>query len=283
MALDIGDGWGYRLDHVFIENFAGTGSIGLFIHNQSYFTEKMKATSVHLRDNLTGCQIGPNIPADHSMEYNDLELYFSIGPTGSQAQSGVSLVGSNFTGGSLVMRGNVYQQSSAPPASLAVLALNMDVPNNQISNLQDTFVDIRLEENGSGSGHITKVYFSDTSQTVNNCYGLISITGLGLCGVGSGLTAPAAGQFQFRGWLIGNSGIPVLRNVTTPTFPLAGHSVTNTQNDCMVYISGGGSISNISINANSIGVTSGPVYLPANAAITINYTGTLSWTWVSCL
>jgi hypothetical protein len=56
----------------------------------------------------------------------------------------------------------------------------------------------------------------------------------------------------------------------------------------MVYISGTGTITGIVVTddggtAINLGVTSGPVFLPANASITINYSGSLAWTWVGCV
>src|SRR5215470_1600503 len=70
-GINMGDGWGYRLDHVFIENFTGTNSIGLYLNNQNYFTEKLVATAVTVRNCTTHVRLTQG-SGDNSFEYNDL-------------------------------------------------------------------------------------------------------------------------------------------------------------------------------------------------------------------
>jgi hypothetical protein len=200
VGLDIGDGWGYRLDHLFVENFTGASAIGINIINRSYFTEKMEATNIHVRNCTTQVALDTAIPArDHSHGYNDLEFYLEVEPgqSGVVARNGVNLYSS-----SLRIRGNFYGPSSA-----AVLTLTGQDGIGDYSIIQASHIQITGETDAGHSGPQTIAFGtpSNGNQMINN-YGIIKLTGA--------FTASNAvpGCFTFGGILIGDS---VLQTVNT--------------------------------------------------------------------
>lgn len=200
VGLDVGDGWGYRLDHLFIENFTGASAIGINIINRSYFTEKMEATSIHVRNCTTQVVLDTAIPArDHSHGFNDLEFYLEVEPgqQGVVAQNGVNLYSS-----SLRIRGNYYGPSDA-----AVLTLTGQDGNGDYSVIQASHLQITGETDAGHDGPQTIAFGTpgNGNRMVNN-YGIIKLTGA----FTSSNAVP--GCFTFGGVLIGD---PVLQTVNT--------------------------------------------------------------------
>ena len=91
---------------------------------------------------------------------------------------------------------------------------------------------------------------------------------------------------QFRGMVI--EGNNTIQAVTAPSpFPAPGATTTNMQNDANVYITGG-TITQIQVNGITTGITATTgqvvsVFLPAGGTISVTYTGSPSWTWISAL
>jgi hypothetical protein len=91
-------------------------------------------------------------------------------------------------------------------------------------------------------------------------------------------------QFQFSGPVVvtpttGNPTDPGLQSVVTPAIPGSTATLQNTSGrDVMVLITGG-TVTGISINGNSTGLTSGPVLLRSLSKIAVTYSGSPSWEW----
>lgn len=269
IGIDVGDGWGHRLDHVWINNFTGDGAIGLSVCNQHFWTEKLQARHVTLVNNSTAVQHWLSGTTAQSQEYQDVEYYLWMQPQ----QNGIVVQGVNWNG-SMRVRGNVLKGTTA---GNAVITLKAD-PNGAGNAAMHGFFDISTEANdGTGAVNPASIMFADANQG--------SFTGTGYLRFTGGQTNAAPGQIQFRGMVI--EGNQSLQAVVTPAFPASGpaNAVTNTQNDANVYITGT-NITQIQINGIITGVTSGQVFVPAGATISVTYTGNVGnagWKWISAL
>jgi hypothetical protein len=259
-GLDIGDGWGYRLDHVFVENFTGTGSIGFRIGNDYYFTEKMVGTSLHARNCTTLVSMDSTVPSDVSHGYNDLEFYISLNPQQlSSGQNGFTFdKGVNYYGGSLVVRGNQYTTTSNTGAWFIGIINGNGA--GKYSQILECFLDIRVEGDGGNSFSPTRLYVNNPQNGIFDCFGRFTMTGAG------GAPNAVAGQFQLSGLVPSVSMVPIRTEapdwepqptIATPAVPASGTAVTNgTGCNVMVYLDGGTLTAPTRINGVAVGGTS---------------------------
>lgn len=282
IGVDVGDGWGHRLDHLWIQNFTGASAIGLSVCNRQFWTEKFQARHVTLINNTTAVQHWIDVaspPGPQSQEYQDVEYYIWVEPN----QNGVIVQGVHWNG-SMRVRGNIKKVASL--ATNAVITLKADPAGAGAASMTG-FFDISTEVNASGTNSFNplSINFADANQGPFFGTGFLRFTG--------GQTNAAPGQVQFRGAI--TEGNATLQAVTAPApFPGSGAQTTNIQNDCTAYITAtGGSITKIQVGATAgtlatTGLTASagqtvPVYLPAGYIISVTYTGTPSWTWISAL
>jgi len=80
IGVDVGDGWGHRLDHLWIQNFTGASAIGLSVCNRQFWTEKFQARHVTLINNTTAAQHWLSGVQAQSQEYQDVEYYIWLEP-----------------------------------------------------------------------------------------------------------------------------------------------------------------------------------------------------------
>jgi hypothetical protein len=268
IGVDVGDGWGHRLDHLWIQNFTGTSAIGLSVCNRLFWTEKFQARHVTLINNTTGVQHWVTGTGDQSHEYQDVEYYIWAQP----GQNGIIVQGVNWNG-SMRVRGNMQRGGSGN----AVLTLRKDPNTALLSEMHGSF-DISVELNGTGTTNPLAINFPDSS-------GPFAGTGF-LRFDGGGRTNAAAGQLQFRGMVF--EANTTIQAVTAPAVPKSDTAITNSQNDANVYITGG-TISEIQVNGIRTGITASTgqvvsVFLPAAGTISLTYTGTPpTWRWISAL
>lgn len=87
------------------------------------------------------------------------------------------------------------------------------------------------------------------------------------------------GVVRSNGILRGNLSYNPVGYLTAPTMPSSGTALTNPFGvDCTIYFSGG-TVNNILINGQTIGLTSGPVRLMATQTLTIDYSSQPVWWW----
>jgi hypothetical protein len=274
IGVDVGDGWGHRIDHVWINNFTGTSAIGLSVCNRLFWTEKFQARHVTLVNNTTAVQHWLSGVQAQSQEYQDVEYYIWV----VSDQNGIIVQGVHWNG-SMRVRGNVQKGRGGN----AVLTLKADPPPNSAGNAEMRgFFDISTEVNAGTTGTLNpaSISFADPNQGPFLGTGFLRFTG--------GRTNAPAGQLQFRGMVI--EGNNTIQAVSTPAFPSSGraNAMTNMQNDANVYITGG-TITEIQVNGITTGITATPgqvisVFLPAGGTISVTFTGsTPSWTWISAL
>ncbi|HEV2376686.1 MAG TPA: hypothetical protein VGS19_31495, partial [Streptosporangiaceae bacterium] len=185
IGIDVGDGWGHRIDHVWVNNFTGTSAIGLSVCNRQFWTEKLVARHVTLVNNTTAVQHWLSGGA-FSQEYQDVEYYIWVEPD----QNGIIVEGVGWNG-SMRVRGNIMKGAGGN----AVITLKAGSGNNAAMH---GFFDISTEVNGTGALNPASISFGDASQGPFAGTGFLRFTG--------GQTNAAPGQFQFRGMVIeGNS------------------------------------------------------------------------------
>ena len=286
-GIDIGDGWGHRIEHVWINNFTGATAIGLSVCNRYFWTEKFYARHVNLINNTTGAQHWTVVGAN-SQEYHDVSYFIWA----DNNQNGVTFQGVKWNG-KFALEGNIGVLSAAGTnwmvGFLSDVAGNGGGPSTVTA---ECCVNYEVNTMGlpSGSPNPYSFYFGPAATVGGVVQPASTFAGGGLIrsagggnGTGGGSSNATAGQFQFRGH-IGESN-QSLQAVTAPDAqPASGTTYTNNQNDAFVYITEG-SVTQIQINNTNLpsAITSGPIFVPMNATITINFTSQPSWKWVSAL
>lgn len=206
-ALDVGDGWGFRLDHLFCQNFSGSGSIGVRIGNDSYFTEKMAATGIVSRGNSTQVYMDSTFSTDVSHGYCDLDFYLYNQP-GFNALTVAA--GVNLYGGSLKIRGN-HDTSNTKLTGNWIIGITGTF-GGRSSTMEDMFLDIRMEGNQGNTYSATKLHFGNSGNHITNSFGMIEITGPA---DGNGvMTDGSSGQLAFAG-IVGTSGTGSMQAIRT--------------------------------------------------------------------
>jgi hypothetical protein len=206
IGIDCGDGWGGRIDHVYVDNFANTsgslglpptgtvtGSIGWYINNQYYFTEKWRFTSCHARGNANNVVMDSTVgtsDVSHGYNYFDFHFHTVAGQYGLTVKSGVNVYHSQ-----VFLRGN--NDASAAQSSAVINLIGSDSTKTYYSQIVQSHINWAFETNGGSTGPVS-INFGDPGPGTNqiaNCYGLISMSG-------AYQTANAAtGSFSFGGVL----------------------------------------------------------------------------------
>jgi hypothetical protein len=294
IGLDIGDGWGYRLDHIFVENFTGADSIGYRIGNDYYYTEKMRGTNLHARNCTTLVYMNTTISSDVSHGYNDLEFCISLNPGGpANTQSAFTFDdGVNYYGGSLLVRGNQYYLADAPDPGPWFFGLTGSITDKgghtYYSQILECLLDVRVEgdPNGSNVYSVNRLYAENSSNGIFDCWGRFTMTG------SNGTPTAQQGQFQLSGLVPSVSMVPIRTEapdweppitINVTTTPPNGTQVTNdTGSNVMVYLDGGTLMVPTQINGIALGDTSTrQYYLPQGQTIEVAYSGSMSWYWQS--
>lgn len=200
-GLDIGDGWGYRLDHVFVENFAAPDAVGISLNNQNYFTEKLVASSITVRNCSTHVLMIRG-SGDSSFEYCDLAFYFAIQP----GQDGFVIGnGAYIAGGSLMIRGNTYSQMASANQGYVIRVGTDTSGSGDGSTIGSCHLDVAIEQNvfKSGDNYIPgTIFFTGSSNAMQEDYGMLAFRDTPWT-----LSNLAAGQLTFRGILYGDSNL----------------------------------------------------------------------------
>lgn len=191
-GLHIGDGEGYYLDDVIVQNFSGAGSIGIHVDNVTHWTERMTWTSVTVI-NCTTCVLFDVNGGTGSWDYCNLEAYLtpSVGQVGVKWQAGGVAVGCHYS-----FKGNVT-------------GANALWWTGNAGTIETTF-DVAMERDANAPVGLQ----IDAGSTVS---------GNGLIVLGNGFASDSiVGQFQFTGKIL-TPTYPFLTSVdyTPPIDPLA--------------------------------------------------------------
>jgi hypothetical protein len=305
IGIDVGDGWGHHLDHVWVQNFTGTGAIGLSVCNRYTYTEKFYARHVSLINNSTGVMHWTNSNA-YSHEYQDVNYFIwaTNNSTTGTSQNGVTFQGVKWNG-KFALEGNIGTLTTGTNWMLGFLSdpntstSNYGQPANIVAECCINY-EVNIMNLAAGSSNPNSFYFgpgiNGGGPSTFQAGGMIRSAGGGN-GTGGGSTNASSGQFQFRGYITESNSS--LQAISTPTLPAGtpGTPVPNTQNDAMVYLSSSSTVTpgtitgvviqnvsnTITVPLPSTGISSGSFFVPANGTITVTYTGSMAWKWVSAL
>jgi hypothetical protein len=207
-ALHIGDGIQYEVD-IAIQNFTGTGSIGMHLDNTQWWTEQLHGTVL-----ATNCQTSVVFDSTgsgyNSFARTDLDVFISA----DAGQDGVAIQnGSLLYDGELVIRGN-FASSSTGAMSNAVLRIigqgaTTNNPSSSYSSIQYCRLDIAVETPANTYTPQT-IYFGSGSNTIRSCYGMMDFSTNGSPFIGT--NGINAFQFVFLGPVGGDKNIAGVSN-----------------------------------------------------------------------
>jgi hypothetical protein len=205
-GLHTGDLLQYELD-LTVQNFSGTGSIGVHFDNVYYWTEQMhgRIYAQNCASHVVFDCTGTVATSSGSFERCDLEIYIDHW---SANGDGVVFTNGAYTGnGSLRIRGNF--SSSSSPVSSAVLRLTGSLPSGHdysgASGIINGMLDVGVEC-GSGAYTPQTIVFGSAPNAIWDCYGALNF------GIGSDVNfSPSNNDGNvggFRGPVLGDSALP---------------------------------------------------------------------------
>jgi hypothetical protein len=270
-GLHIGNGLGYIVTNVLVRNFTGTDSIGIWIDNSIWWTEKAYFRTCVA--NCTTCYAFTNEDTGSgSFEYSfyDMVAYWTSGQTGWSVSS--SNANAAFFGGTwLYWRGN---NNGATPGPFLAMSGGVTFKRCNIifaPECNSPGSPVTIADNGGGTNHFS------------NCTGWMDF------GANAwGATTMSAGNVELAGTIQGDATLQALRTgdsrptVTTPGIPAALTPVTNnTGMDVMVYVSGGGTGVNVNVNGNPTLLGSGSFYIRMGETVSLgDYSvAPTQWLW----
>jgi hypothetical protein len=205
-GLHAGDLLQYELD-LTVQNFSGTGGIGVHLDNVYYWTEQLhgRIYAQNCASHVVFDCTGPAATSSGSFERCDLDIYIDHWEAN---RDGVVFANGAYTGnGSLRIRGNFSPSSS--PVSSAVLRLTGSVPSGHdysgASGVINGMLDVGVEC-GTGAYTPQTIAFGSTANAIWDCYGALNF------GIGGDANFSASNNDGnvggFRGPVLGDSTLP---------------------------------------------------------------------------
>jgi hypothetical protein len=235
-GLHVGDLLQYELD-LTAQNFYGTGSIGVHLDNNYYWTEQLfgriyaqNCTSHVVFDWTTSA----SSTSSGSFERCDLDIY--LDQVNPKFDGVVFQNGAFVTNGSLKIRGN-FGSSGSPVSSAALRLTGYNSANGytSYSGLVDGMVDIGVESS-SGSYTPQTIVFGASGNSISGCYGALNF---GAAGNTFAESNNDGNVFNFLGQATGDSTLPGQWATYSSGFPagITGHvafRILPTGNEVMV-------------------------------------------------
>jgi hypothetical protein len=202
-GLHIGDIFQLQVD-VAVQNFSGTGGIGVHFDNASYWTEQLRA-HVYAQNCATGVNFDVTGALTSTTSYAraDVSLWIDqVGPT----FDGVTFTnGATIYDGQFVMGGNFGGSSSA--LTSATLRLTGQSPAGHpdagaYSSIKQSHVRIGCECESAAHTPFTQVYGSVSHNVIGDCYGIIDY---GFSGTNFAAAASASSLYPFAGEISGDA------------------------------------------------------------------------------
>jgi Pectate lyase superfamily protein len=207
-GLHIGDGEEYQLD-LKVQNFAGSGSIGIYIDNTEWWVGRM-----HAKAQLLNCatavifDVASGVGGGDNFGYSEWDFdIFATGSSGSQngvvIQNGAAPYNST-----LRIKGEWELGASTSGVALTV---NGNDSNGNASTLTNCELDIWVEVNGSGSP-MPQTISLGTGNKIKSCHGFLVFIGQGSttwvpANAGSSTYVQGQQQFGFYGDIIGDTSL----------------------------------------------------------------------------
>ena len=173
-GLHAGDLLQYELD-LTVQNFSGTGSIGVHLDNAYYWTEQLhgRIYAQNCASHVVFDSTGTVATSSGSFEHCELDIYIDHWEAN---RDGVVFANGAYTGnGSLRIRGNFSPSSS--PVSSAVLRLTGSLPPDRdlsgASGIINGMLDVGVEC-GTGAYTPQTIAFGSSGNAIWDCYGALN-------------------------------------------------------------------------------------------------------------
>jgi hypothetical protein len=204
-GLHVGDLLQYELD-LTVQNFYGSGSIGVHLDNNYYWTEQLygrvyaQNCASHVVFDWTS---GTASTSSGSFERCDLDVY--INQIGADFDGVVLQNGAYISNGSLRIRGN-FGVSSSPVKSAALRLTGAQNVNgyDNVSGITSSMLDIGVEC-ASGAATPQTIAFGSSANAIAYCYGALNF---GAAGNTFAESNNDANIFSFQGMASGDSTLP---------------------------------------------------------------------------
>jgi hypothetical protein len=221
-GLHVGDLLQYEVD-LTVQNFYGTGSIGVHFDNNYYWMEQFfgriyaQNCTSHVVFDWTS---STSTTSSGSFERCDLDIY--IDQINAKFDGVVFKNGAFITNGSLKIRGNFGSSSAAVTSAALRLTGNQSANGySSYSGIVDSMVDIGVEC-GSGSYTPQTIVFGASENSISGCYGALQF---GAAGNTFTASNNSGNVFNFLGQTGGDSTLPGGWATTSSGFPsgITGH------------------------------------------------------------
>jgi hypothetical protein len=204
-GLHVGDILQYELD-LTVQNFYGTGSIGVHLDNNYYWTEQLfgrvyaQNCASHVVFDWT---TSTSSTSSGSFERCDLDIY--LDQVNAKFDGVVFRNGAFVTNGSLKIRGNFSSSGSAlSSAALRLTGYNSANGYTSYSGLVNGMLDIGVEC-ASGSYTPQTIAFGASGNSISGCYGALNF---GSAGNTFAKSNNNGNIFNFLGQTSGDSALP---------------------------------------------------------------------------
>jgi hypothetical protein len=205
VGLHVGDLLQYELD-LTVQNFSGTGCIGVHLDNNYYWTEQLfgRIYAQHCTSHVVfDWTSSASSTSSGSFERCDLDIYIN---QQKAAFDGVVFQNGAFvTNGSLKIRGNFgYSTSSVSSAALRLTGYQSANGYPSYSGIVDSTLDIGVEC-ASGSYTPQTIVFGSSGNSISGCYGALQF---GAAGSTFTPSNNAKNVFNFLGQTGGDHTLP---------------------------------------------------------------------------
>ena len=204
-GLHMGDLLQYELD-LTVQNFSGTGSIGVHLDNNYYWTEQLfgriyaQYCASHVVFDWTS---STSTTSSGSFERCDLDIY--VNQDSAKFDGVVFRNGAFITNGSLKVRGNFGASSSAVSSAALRLTGYQSVNGyTSYSGIVDSMVDIGVEC-ASGTYPTQTIAFGASGNSISGCYGALNF---GAAGNTFTTSNNDGNVFNFLGHTTGDAALP---------------------------------------------------------------------------
>jgi len=204
-GVHVGDLLQYELD-LTVQNFYGTGSIGVHLDNNFYWTEQLfgriyaQNCTSHVVFDWTS---STSSTSSGSFERCDLDIY--VDQVNAKFDGVVFQNGAFITNGSLKIRGNFGSSTTAvTSAALRLTGYKSANTYTSYSGIVDSMVDIGVEC-GSGSYTPQTIVFNAAGNSISGCLGALNF---GAAGTTFSASNNANNVFNFLGQTSGDTTLP---------------------------------------------------------------------------
>jgi hypothetical protein len=271
VGLHMGDMKYAHLERVNIQNFTGTGAIGLWQDNRKFWTEDC-LFECHVLNCTNSVVIDNSGAAGGAGDVHDNNTY-EISLAGVANGNGVVLQGgANCYNCRFYIHGGI-PSATAGPVGYFLTVTGQDPSGNPKSQMSHCDLVMKVESDGNNNFPPGLILTSLAGNAIGDCAGHLTYQ------AGNGLTpSSVAGSFNFTGPINGDATL-----LQTPHgVPASGATVQNNNPPVLMCVSGG-TVTAIKVNGGTTGFVSGAFYVPAGGTYEIDYTVAPTVNWITAV